>query len=496
MDTNYEKQKALEIKQLLETNASIKSDIDKLLNYLPYCEYELILYMIEKKVWTGKPPSPPEGFKPGAGTIELGLFLYWFNHPGKLKLSKFSFKEQLLILGIIVGLDTVLPSTKMNSINYDFFTNNELIYTDGTVLSTAKYATYDQGWFVAFLNLIESTTRLLWYNNGKFPTSAPASVPLKSQKKSADDTAGNETVTIGIFGDWGAGNSASKKVMAELTGLEPDYLVHVGDVYYAGTPLESSPNGSHYFSPGEEYQNLLDLWPATYKGLSFTLNSNHEMYSGANGLFYDALDVNKGPFNAQKGTSCFALEFGGWTILGLDTAFMGKVTDAFMTGSLGEPSGFQSQWIQGLGLDPKKTIVLSHHNGFADDCSTVSPLWKEVESALKGDPFAWYWGHVHNGIVYADQVTIPETNGTFTTTTFARCLGHAALPYGLASSLTNNKNIAWNANSPMPTPSKQLYNGFAVITLTTDNNGQLNGITEKFYDVSACKQPVWEKRLV
>jgi len=272
---------------------------------------------------------------------------------------------------------------------------------------------------------------------------------------------------------------------------DPDYIIHLGDVYYAGTPQSNTPNGQYYFWSGEEADNMLQYWPPRHRGKSFTLNSNHEMYSGANGYFTDALNAaNRGAgsiFKAQQGSSCFALKFGDWTILGLDSAFLSSSFNAFMTGSIGGANGTQGQWIQSLHPDPSKTIVMTHHNGFADDCSSVYPLWAEINGSLNGDPYAWYWGHVHNALVYKSPLTIPA-NGTqppFTTRTYARCLGHAALPYGLSPAL-NNKPILWHEKNLQPAPSKQLYNGFGILTLSLNGVNQVNNIQEQFYDLSSA----------
>lgn len=490
-------QKAATVRKHIEASTSVSLRIGSLKSYMADSEYELILFMIEKGVWQGPKPEPPSGFKAGSGTIEIGLFPYWFNNTEHLNLKEFSIWEKYMILGLIEGLKSAgeIPESQMTPNNYSFFKTNELIYVDGTVLSMKQYATYDQGWFIAFLNLLETVIHKLWYSGNSFPSTMPQTIPLRG--------AVANTVTIALLGDWGAGNIAAKEVMAQITNLYPDYIVHVGDVYYAGTPLATSRSGSYYYSPGEEYANLIDAWPTSHTGKSFTLNSNHEMYTGANGLFYDALGAmnhpvgSNTPFEAQKGASCFALEYGGWTFLGLDSAYMGSSFDAFMTGSIGTSSGFQTQWIKGLGLEPNKTIVFTHHNGFADDCSKVSPLWGEIRAALNGDPFAWYWGHVHNGIVYDSPITIapqPGASNGITTDTFARCLGHASLPYGVASSL-EGKPIAYKADNPLPAPSKELYNGFALLTLRCENNS-LTAITEDFYDLSGKSQPVWTKKLV
>lgn len=487
-------QKAAEIKAQIDSQSWIGGKIQEVLDFLPFAEYALIDYMVAQDVWGDHPvPLPPKGYVQGEGVIEFGLFLYWFKNPEELDLSQFDFKQVVLILALTAVLDHYLPDSKLDKTHYEYFKHNELIYIDGTVLSTETYANFDQGWFTAFLNLFISLKDNLWYHGGTFPTTpTPPVIPLQG--------ATSNSVSIAIIGDWGAGNPAATAVMNQVQRLNPDYVIHVGDTYYGGTPALTSPHGDKYFAPGEELANLVNLWPSQFRGKSFTLNSNHEMYSGANGLYYDALLNNNAPFTAQQGSGCFALTFGGWTLIGLDSAYNSSTLSAFMTGSIGTKDGFQTTWLQSLHLDPAKTIVFTHHNGFEDDTCSGSPLWAEINHALGNkDPFAWYWGHVHNGIVYKSPITIPSSKTVpgFTTNTFARCLGHAALPYGLASSLEQphaKANITYKADSPMPKPSKQLYNGFAILTLTT-TNGVVSGITEAFYDPSS-QTPKYSKLLL
>ncbi|MGC4104116.1 metallophosphoesterase [Ferruginibacter sp.] len=475
-------EKFAEFDALLAQNLQASSILGDLMSRLEYAEYELINLMWNAGVWTGTPEPPaPAGYTPGSGNVDFALFLYWFNHPGDIK----GLDWELEALIYYLQYKQYIAPTQMTLANYNFFSSNELIYEDGSVLSMETWATYDQGWFTAFLNLLETLIRKLWYNGGTFPATTPPVITLQG--------AAQNRVSIAVIGDWGTGDAVATGIMSQITSMKqaPDYIFHVGDVYYGGTP---STNASHYFSPGEEVANLLNVWPAAYNGKSFTLNSNHEMYSGANGYFNDALGASQTPpasntpFSAQKGSSCFALQFGGWTLLGLDSAFTGTSLDAFMSGSIGGATGTQGKWISSLGLDPAKTIVLTHHDGFAVDCSAVNPLWMEIRGALGNkDPFAWYWGHVHNGIVYGNSITIKD----FTTNTLARCLGHGALPYGFANNLSNVSQIAWLTNSPKPAPSKELLNGFAVIDLVTQNNVVVS-ITESFY-VLGNLNPVYTK---
>jgi hypothetical protein len=144
--------------------------------------------------------------------------------------------------------------------------------------------------------------------------------------------------------------------------------------------------------------------------------------------------------------------------------------------------GPQATWIQSLKLNPAKTIVLTHHTGFAYDASGKYGLWAQVNALLKGDPYAWYWGHAHNGIVYTKPVKITGSS-PLQTNTYARCCGHGALPYGSSSALVNNSNVKWQAATPIPGPT-QVYNGFAMLTLQSSNN-VVTGISEGFYDYSS-----------
>jgi hypothetical protein len=147
------------------------------------------------------------------------------------------------------------------------------------------------------------------------------------------------------------------------------------------------------------------------------------MYSGAHG-YYKAL--GNPIFSAQNGTSYFALQYGAWTIVGLDSAY-GSSSPLVMSGSISSTDGesgatAQPTWLNGLGLSPQSTIVLSHHNPIAYDGSAYvtddlgDDLWAQVTGALNGAPAACYWEHVHNGIVY------PNPN-TLLGATHGRCLG-------------------------------------------------------------------------
>ena len=219
-------------------------------------------------------------------------------------------------------------------------------------------------------------------------------------------------VQIAMAGDWGTGDwrtaanpAPSTDVQNHMAFLQPHLTIHLGVVYYAGT--------------GDQEKHLLvDLWPKGSLG-ALTLNSNHEMYSGAKPYFEEALGSSL--FGIQQGRSFFALENDDWVIVGLDSAYYSDAEGLYMDGALFQDGGPQLQldFLKQQAAKSKKTIVLTHHNGLTEDGSTTTNLWSQVMSASPDGtaPAYWYWGHVHAGVVYQ-----PRSQGT--ANVLCRCCGH------------------------------------------------------------------------
>ena len=268
-----------------------------------------------------------------------------------------------------------------------------------------------------------------------------------------------DKVKIGMIGDWGTGQYGSGLTPAVQISeviqhqIKPEYVVHLGDVYYAGTS-------------DEEKKRCLRFWPLQGSDKSFTLNSNHEMYDGADGYYKTLLADPR--FAAQQSTSYFALQNKNWIIVGLDSAYFSNADKLYMDGAL--DSGHQLPFLkqkaeqaqsQGQGL-----IVLTHHNGLAGDGSSKETLWREVMGAVPDglEPFYWYWGHVHIGAVYLKNGNVQP-----------RCVGHSAIPWGEASALQNS-GVVWFEKRKNPTSPPKVMNGF--LTLELDGSS----LSETFYD--------------
>ncbi|MGB2678781.1 MAG: metallophosphoesterase [Candidatus Acidiferrum sp.] len=319
----------------------------------------------------------------------------------------------------------------------------------GEILGTGRYEQLDPLW-----ELVAGT---VWLENllhkHPFPSGTPSRVEI------------TDHATIALAGDFGTGNygasdSPSTKISKFIPSLSPDQTIHLGDVYYAGTSEEES-------------SKLMNFWPRG-KLASFTLNSNHEMYSGGGPYFNEAVG---GPvFNKfQSPFSFFALENSKWIIVGLDSAYSSGVLDLYMDGSLGNNA--QLPFLRDLaqrGKDEgKKLILLTHHNGLPEDgVQSGAPLrlFTEVMSAFRGlpPPAYWYWGHKHMGVAYK-----PLQNGLL-----CRCVGHSALPWGFASDLQKSPLVQWfeKCNAKDPDSPLRVYNGFVLLQLDGAN------LAEAFYD--------------
>ena len=329
---------------------------------------------------------------------------------------------------------------------------------EGDLVGKNPYESLDIGWTesaVCWLEHFPPNTKAVFRTN-------PPVIPL-----------GDDPVSIAIAGDWGTGfvyrtdglPTPAEKVARKIKDLAPTYAVHLGDVYYAGTNIE-------------EQQKFICNWPSGKNG-SFTLNSNHEMYSGANG-YYLALDDPGKKFAAQNGNSYFALSNKDWLVIALDTAYHADEIHLYQHGFL-DPA--QCAFIDGLMARadaPKRVILVTHHNGLSVDGTTPSALWGQLASRFAGVELWWYWGHMHAGIVYSDRNTSGQMQSSSSGggIIHARCAGHGAVPAGEPDSLIGNPGAVWHENRTVADLlyAGRVYNGLISLTLTGAD------LTEEFID--------------
>jgi hypothetical protein len=207
---------------------------------------------------------------------------------------------------------------------------------------------------------------------------------------------------LAMLGDWGTGLYGAPVCARSIAEAKSPYdvLIHLGDVYYAGT--ESEVEG-----------RFLNVWPKVSNAISRAINSNHEMYSGGNAYFRQTLPA------FQQSSSVFALRNDHWLLIGLDSAYEGNDREG------GKLSDTQAGWVTKLVNDgtanDQRVILFSHHQPFSLYDSQGPQLAKFIEGSLAAHKiFAWYWGHEHRCVLYERH---PDWQ------MFGRCVGHSGYPY-------------------------------------------------------------------
>ncbi len=211
---------------------------------------------------------------------------------------------------------------------------------------------------------------------------------------------------IAIVGDWGTGQADARALLQAIARKNPDLVIHLGDIYYAGTEFEME----NYFL--NIWKSILDL----SKVRTFTLAGNHDMYSG--GAPYYQLIQGLG-----QPASYFCLRNDDWQFVALDTGLHDD--DALAA----KPTFLEDTEVAWLNdkiatAGARRTVLMSHHQLFTaiEDIGgqsvnvrlqgQVSPILPKVD--------VWFWGHEHNQVIYKNWQGV-----------LARCLGHGAYPVGI-----------------------------------------------------------------
>ncbi len=209
-------------------------------------------------------------------------------------------------------------------------------------------------------------------------------------------------VRLAMLGDWGTGLYGAPKCAASIETASPvyDILLHLGDVYYAGTEAEVEGR-------------FLKFWPDVPNAISRALNSNHEMYSGGNAYFRQTLPA------FRQSSSVFALRNDNWLLIGIDSAYEGNDRSG------GKLSDAQAGWVTAqvneAAKNGQRVILFSHHQPFSLKEDQGPVLAECLEGALAARKiFAWYWGHEHRCVIYQRHSDWHL---------YGRCIGHSGYPY-------------------------------------------------------------------
>jgi hypothetical protein len=221
-----------------------------------------------------------------------------------------------------------------------------------------------------------------------------------------------EPVSVGprsrlvLVGDWGSGLPRARKVGGQIRqvldeGLQAgreQHVVHLGDVYYSGWKREYE-------------KRFLEPWPVLPSEAeaigSWSLNANHDMYSGGHDYYGHLLADPR--FVRQSRSSFFSLVTPDWQIMGLDTGWR--------EGDLEDP---QATWVNDAARDSnRKLLLLSHHQLFSVYEHKERELDEKLRPALdSGRVRGWFWGHEHRCMTFVPHAGVA----------YGRCLGHGGVP--------------------------------------------------------------------
>lgn len=272
--------------------------------------------------------------------------------------------------------------------------------------------------------------------------------------------AGNP-VEVALFSDFGTGLAHSLYIARQFERRPRayDYLIHLGDVYYAGRQAEFD----NYF--------IRPLEPAIQRSPLLTMNANHEMYSKGYPYFrYMKSRRESYPHLQFQEGSYFCLRIGDFQIVAIDSDYF-------------ENSRFQEQqtrdWLRYV-LDSGRqlsltTIFLSSNEPYCYNKQGTTSLHDDLEEFFPLIDL-WFWGNTHYCALFDRSGNLP----------IGSCIGHGGYPYHLSEydllhSPRCSAQVRFVENTPRYPPETGLRqepgnNGFCEMYLHRDGRIELKYI--------------------
>ncbi len=226
---------------------------------------------------------------------------------------------------------------------------------------------------------------------------------------------------IALLSDWGTGRRTALAVLRDLAQHQPDILVHLGDIYYAGTPSECE----HNFHRPMTAELRAVRHPAIY-----TLSGNHDMYSGGEGYYGLIGRLNDGAARQRASYFCLRSRDRRWQFLAMDTGL--NAYDPFERHPLTRIDPAEEAWLLArIAEFEGQTVLLSHHPLFSA-LARIGPggplpynpnlMASFGRFAAAGRIAAWFWGHEHTMALYQPYRGLAR----------GRCIGCGAIPMFVA----------------------------------------------------------------
>jgi calcineurin-like phosphoesterase family protein len=227
---------------------------------------------------------------------------------------------------------------------------------------------------------------------------------------------------VALMGDWATGAPPAIEILQCIADEQPDVVVHLGDIYYSGTPAECQTN---FLDPIQAILRKKKVLPV------YSLSGNHDMYCGGVG-FYDLIKkLNPAPLTQPASFFCLRSADEKWQFLAMDTGLHDD-NPATVAGAVTHVEEDELAWhCDRIGEFEGRTILLSHHQlfsafspiGLADSEGKRSALNPNLLTAFQRMTeakriAAWFWGHEHTLSIYNPFAGLER----------GRCVGHGAVP--------------------------------------------------------------------
>jgi len=274
---------------------------------------------------------------------------------------------------------------------------------------------------------------------------------------------------VALLSDWGTGYADAEMVLRAACAFDPDAIIHLGDIYFAGTDLECRRK---FLEPMRRHARKgHDGEPIPV----FNMPGNHDYYSGGGG-FHRLLDqLNEGDKAQPASYFCLRSEDDRWQFLAMDTGFDSR-HDVILSHQFGAiPQPDEIEWLHHkLENFGGRTFLLSHHQAFSNhsqmggDAEDRKPPFDAVNQRLLAvvEPYrdkiaAWFWGHEHNMMIYKTYHGIK-----------ARCIGHSGRPVRVRTieEETSYRYAIEEARLTRREGSPYLNHGFEIIDLGEPGN--------------------------
>ena len=192
---------------------------------------------------------------------------------------------------------------------------------------------------------------------------------------------------------WCTGTDEARQVASLLARQHPDAVIHLGDIYFSGTPEECQ---AHFLAP------LRAVLPTQRL---FTFCGNHDVYSGGAG-YYALLQQLEQPASYF----CLRSPDQSWQILAGGTELNDR--DPFdVATALTRLDPAEEAWhLDKVAGFPGQTLFLTHHQPFSAfaqigvlaEHDPVNPnlMASYASLAQAGGIDAWFWGHEHSLHLY------------------------------------------------------------------------------------------------